>query len=65
MELPSKLLETIAFNTRPKIEEHMLIVMNNSTHEENLQIPLQTNHRNFKVAVTFLTGYNGIFNITQ
>ena len=29
MELPSKLLETIAFNTRPKIEEHMLIVMDN------------------------------------
>ena len=65
MELPSKLLETIAFNTRPKIEEHMLIVMDNSTHEENLQIPLQTNHRKFKVAVTFLTGYNGIFNITS
>ena len=65
MELPSKLLETIAFNTRPKIEEHMLIVMNDSTHEENLQIPLQTNHRKFIVAVTFLTGYNGIFNITS
>ena len=65
MELPSKLLETIAFNTRPKIEEHMLIVMNNSsTHEENLQIPLQTNNKQFKIAVTFLTGYNGIFNIT-
>ena len=36
MELPingvtSKLLETIAFNTRPKIEEHMLIVMDDST----------------------------------
>ena len=34
MELPSKLLEQIVFNTRPKIEEHMLIVMNNSVHEE-------------------------------
>ena len=65
MELPFKLLETIAFNTRPKIEEHMLIVMDKSTPEENLQIPLQTNHRKFKVAVTFLTGYNGIFNITD
>ena len=42
----------------------MLIVMDNSTHEENLQIPLQTNHRKFKIAVTFLTGCNGIFNIT-
>ena len=26
MELPSKLLEQIAYNTRPKIEEHLLIV---------------------------------------
>ena len=36
MELPSKLLEQIAFNTRPKIEEHMLINMDKSTHEEHL-----------------------------
>ena len=64
MELPSKLLETIAFNTRPKIEEHMLIVMNDSIHEENLSQPLQTNNKQFKIAITFLTGYNGIFNIT-
>ena len=34
MELPSKLLEKIANNTRPKIEEHKLIVMNKSTHTE-------------------------------
>ena len=27
MELPGKLLEQIAFKTRPKMEEHMLIVM--------------------------------------
>ena len=65
MELPSKLLETIAFNTRPKIEEHMLIVMNDSIHEENLSKPLQTNNKQFKMAITFLTGYNGIFNITH
>ena len=38
MELPSKLLEQIAFNTRPKIEEHMFIVMDKSTHEEHLSI---------------------------
>ena len=31
MELPSKLLEQIAFNTRAKIEEHMLIIMDKST----------------------------------
>ena len=63
MELPSKLLEQIAFNTRPKIEEHMLIVMDKSTHEEHLSRALQTNNKQFKIAVTFLTGYNGIFNV--
>ena len=65
MELQSKLLEQIAFNTRPKIEEHMLIVMDKSTHEEHLSQALQTNNKQFKVAVTFLTGYNGIFNVTN
>ena len=65
MELPSKLLEQIAYNTRPKIEEHILIVMDKSTHEEHLSQPLQTNNKQFKIAVTFLTGYNGIFNVTN
>ena len=65
MELPSKLLEQIAFNTRPKIEEHMLRAMNKSTHEEHLYQPLQTNNKQFKIAVTFLPGYNGIFNVTN
>ena len=64
MELPSKILEQIAFNTRPKIEEHLLIIMDKSTHEEHLFQPLQTNNKQFKIAVTFLTGYNGIFNVT-
>ena len=65
MELPSKLLEQIAFNTKPKIEEHMLIIMDKSTHEEHLSQPLQTNNKQFKIAVTFLSAYNGIFNITN
>ena len=65
MELPSKLLEQIAFNTRPKIEEHMLIVMVKSTHEEHLFQPLQRNNKQFKIAVTFLSAYNGIFNVTS
>ena len=65
MEVPSKLLEQIAFNTRPKIEEHMLIVMDKSTHEEHLSQPLQTINKQFKIAVTFLSAYNGIFNITH
>ena len=45
MELPSKLLEQVAFNTRPKIEEHTLIVLNESTHEKHLIQPLQTNNK--------------------
>ena len=65
MEIPSKLLEQIAFNTRPKIEEHLLIVMGKSTHEEHLSQPLQTNIKQFKIAITFLSGYNGIFNVTN
>ena len=65
MELPSKLLEQIAFNTRPKIREHILVFMEKSTHEEHLSQPLQTNNKQFKIAVTFLTGYNGYFNVTN
>ena len=65
MELPSQLLEKIAYNTRPKTEEHMLIVLVKSTHEEHLSQPLETNIKQFKIAVTFLTGYIGIFNVTN
>ena len=63
--LPSKLLEQIAWNTRPKIEEHMLIIMNKSTHGEHLSEPLQTNNKQFKLAITFLSAHNGIFNVTN
>ena len=63
MELPNEILQQIAFNTRPKIEEHMLIIMDESTHEEHLYQPLQTNNKQFKRTVTFLTGYNGVFNV--
>ena len=38
--------------------------MDESSHEEHLFQPLQTNNKHFKIAVTFLTGYNGIFNVT-
>ena len=65
MDFPSKFLEQIAYNTRSKTQGHMLIVTGNSTHEEHLTQPLQTNNKQFKIAVTFLTGYNGIFNITN
>ena len=43
----------------------MLIVMDKSTHEEHLSQPLQTNNKQFKIAVTFLTGYNGILIVTN
>ena len=38
--------------------------MDKSTHEEHLSQPLQTNIKQFKRAVTFPSGYNGIFNVT-
>ena len=65
MELPSKLLEQIAYNIRTKIGEHMLIVMDKSTHEEHFSQPLQTKNDQFKIAVTFLSRYKGIFNVTN
>ena len=64
MELPSKILEQIAFNNRSKFEEHMLIVMDKSTHEEHLSQSLQTNNKQFKVVGTFLSGCNGVFKVT-
>ena len=65
MELPSNLLEQRAFITTPKIEEHMLIVMDKKIHEEHLHQPLQTNSKQFKIAINFLSGYNGFFNVTE
>ena len=57
MELPSKLLEQIAVNTRPKIEEHMLVVMDKSSHEEHLY---QTLQNYLKVSVG-----NDTYNLTK
>ena len=65
MEIPSKMLEETAHITRPKIEEHMWIGMHKSTHGEHLSQHLQTNNKQIENAVTFLTGYNGIFNVTN
>ena len=42
----------------------MLMVMDKPTREEHLSQPLQSNKKQFKIAVTFLAGYNGIFNLT-
>ena len=41
----------------------MLIVMIKSTHEEHLSQPIQTDNKQFKIAITFLTADNGIFNV--
>ena len=66
MEPASKILEQIAFNTRPKFHEILLKVMDKGTHEGHLSQPLQTKKKKqFKMAVTFLTGYIGIFNVTN
>ena len=43
----------------------MLIVVDKSTLEESLSQPLQSIDKQFKIAVTILTGYNGIFNVTN
>ena len=43
----------------------MLIVMDKSTLEEHLSQPPQPYNKQFKIAVTFLTGYNGIFHVTN
>ena len=64
MEESSKLLKQIALITRPKIKEHLLIVMDKSTHEEHLSQTLRTNKKQFKFDITFLTGSNGIFIVT-
>ena len=58
MELASKVLEQNALNTRPKIEEHLLIVTDKSSHEEHLSPPLQTIIKQFELSVTISTGYN-------
>ena len=39
--------------------------MDKSTHEEHLHQPLRTNNKHFKIGVTYLTAYIGIFNITN
>ena len=63
MDLPSKLFEQISFNTKLKLEEDMLIFMDTSTHEKHIFQALQTKKKQLKMAMTFLIGYNGIFNV--
>ena len=43
----------------------MLMIVNKRTHEKLSSQPLQTNNKKFKIAVTFLTGFIGIFDVTN
>ena len=58
MKLPSEVFEQIVFITTSEIEDHMLIF---TTPKENLSQLLQSNNKQYKFAVTFLTGYMGHF----
>ena len=60
-----KFLQQLSFKTRPKVEEHMLFVTDESIHQEHLSHPLKTKIKQFEIAVTFLSGYNGIFIVTN
>ena len=40
-------------------------MLGKSTREQNLDETLQTNNKQFKIAIKFLTGYHGFFNITD
>ena len=65
VDLPCKLLEQIACNSRPEIEEqHMLIGMNKILYEKHLAQALRTINKEFKLAIAHATGYNGILYIT-
>ena len=54
MEPPSKILEQIAFNTKPAIEERILKVLDKSTHEEHLSQLLQTQKKSILNSYYFL-----------
>ena len=53
MELSSDILELIAFNTRPKIENHMVIIMDKSKHDESLAQLTQTKEMKSKSLLVF------------
>ena len=46
----------IVYNTRPKIKEHILVVMDEPLHEESLSQPLEIKNKELKNAVNFSTG---------
>ena len=64
MELASKLSVQIALHARPETEEQLLIVIDKLTKEKFLSQPLQTIIQQLRVAITVLTGYNDLFDVT-
>ena len=65
MELASKVLVQIAFNTGLKIKESKTSVIEKSTHGEFSPQALHANSRQFKLAVIFLNEYDGFSNVTN
>ena len=47
MELPSKQLEQTIFNSTHKVEGHMLIIKDRSTHEEKLSQRQENKNKQF------------------
>ena len=48
-----------------KIEEHMVNVMGKAIYEEGLTQRIEIHNKQLKSAVTMLSGYNGIFIVTN
>ena len=49
----------------PKTEEQLLIVVNQSAHEEHLSQQPPTHNQQLILAVSFLIANNGTFNVTN
>ena len=60
----TKLMNEMVSITRPKSEEHMLVVLDKSSLGKNLCQPLQAKNKQYKNAITFSSRFNGIFNST-
>ena len=63
MKLPSKIVEQLGFNKKPKTEEHVLFALEKSTYEKQIYQPLENNNKQVKISVTFLTSFDSISNV--
>ena len=61
MELASLLSQQLASDTQPIKEKNILNVMDKSTPGQNLSQQLKITIKHFKIAITFLYDYSGIF----